>query len=94
MSFCLSFHQALPGPTGAHWLDHSPRGRSSDEWRELVAASSWAKRMSSPAPASMLAAQRELSMCGNKVAIATEGYPSSERGRFGDNPVKLLPHAW
>jgi hypothetical protein len=21
MSFCLSFHQALPGPTGAHWLD-------------------------------------------------------------------------
>jgi hypothetical protein len=44
--------------------------------------------------ASMLATQRELSMCGNKVAIATEGYPSSERGRFGDNPVKLLPHAW
>jgi hypothetical protein len=44
--------------------------------------------------ASMLASQRQLSMCGNKVAIATEGYPSSERGRFGDNPVKLLPHAW
>jgi hypothetical protein len=44
--------------------------------------------------ASMLAAQRELSMCGNKVAIATEGYPSSERGRFGDNSVKLLSHAW
>jgi hypothetical protein len=21
MSFGLSFHQALPGPTGAHWLD-------------------------------------------------------------------------
>ena len=35
--------------------------------------------------ASMLAAQRELSMCGNKVAIATEGYPSSERGRFLDH---------
>jgi len=42
---------------------------------------------------SMLAAQRELSVRGNKVAIATEGYPSSERGRLGDNPVKL-PHAW
>jgi hypothetical protein len=44
--------------------------------------------------ASMLAAQRELSMCGNKVAIATEGYPSSECGRFGDNSVELLSHAW
>jgi hypothetical protein len=44
--------------------------------------------------ASMLAAQRELSVCGNKVAIATEGYPSSERGRLGDNSVELLPHAW
>jgi hypothetical protein len=24
MSFCLSFHQALLGPTGAHWLDDPP----------------------------------------------------------------------
>jgi hypothetical protein len=23
MSFCLSFHQALLGPTGAHWLDNA-----------------------------------------------------------------------
>ena len=44
--------------------------------------------------ASMLAAQRELSMCGNKIAIAAEGYPSSERGRFGDNSVELLSHPW
>jgi hypothetical protein len=41
----------------------------------------------------MLAAQRELSMRGNQIAIATEGNPSSERGRFGDYPVKSLPHA-
>jgi hypothetical protein len=24
MSFRLSFHQALLGPTGAHWLDDPP----------------------------------------------------------------------
>jgi hypothetical protein len=24
MSFCLSFHLALLGPTGAHWLDDPP----------------------------------------------------------------------
>jgi hypothetical protein len=24
MSFCLSFHLALLGPTGAHWLDNAP----------------------------------------------------------------------
>jgi hypothetical protein len=24
MSFCLSFHQASRGPTGAHWLDDPP----------------------------------------------------------------------
>ena len=24
MSFCLSFHLALLGPTGAHWLDGAP----------------------------------------------------------------------
>jgi hypothetical protein len=42
----------------------------------------------------MLATQRELSVRGNKVAIATEGYPSSERGRFGDNSVELLSYAW
>ena len=41
----------------------------------------------------VLAAQRELSMRGNQIAIATEGNPSSERGRFGDYPVKSLPHA-
>ena len=23
MSFCLSFHLALLGPTGAHWLDNA-----------------------------------------------------------------------
>jgi hypothetical protein len=46
-----------------------------------------------PSLASVLAAQRELSMRGNQIAIATEGDPSSERGRFGDYPVKSLPHA-
>ena len=24
MSFCLSFHQVVLGPTGAHWLDGAP----------------------------------------------------------------------
>ena len=42
----------------------------------------------------MLAAQRELSVRGNEVAIPAEGNPSSERGRFGDYPVKSLPHVW
>jgi hypothetical protein len=40
MSFCLSFHQALLGPTGAHWLDDPPdlackdiiRQHSVDDW--------------------------------------------------------------
>ena len=44
--------------------------------------------------ASMLAAQRQLSVRGNKVATPAEGNPSSERGRFGDNSVELLSHAW
>ena len=30
MSFWLSFHQALLGPTGAHWLDNPPDLSSKD----------------------------------------------------------------
>ena len=43
--------------------------------------------------ASMLAAQRQLSVRGNKVATPAEGNPSCECGCFGDYPVKSLPHA-
>jgi hypothetical protein len=59
-------------------------GRSQQLRQELVIAGL----------ASMLATQRELSMRGNQIAIATEGYPSSNCGRFGDNPIKSLPRAW
>ena len=34
MSFCLSFHQALPGPTGAHWLDDPPDLSCKDSTRQ------------------------------------------------------------
>ena len=34
MSFCLSFHQALPGPTGAHWLDNPSDVSCKDSTRQ------------------------------------------------------------
>jgi hypothetical protein len=34
MSFCLSFHQAVLGPTGAHWLDDALDLSSQDSIQE------------------------------------------------------------
>jgi hypothetical protein len=34
MSFCLSFHLALLGPTGAHWLDDPPDRSCKDSTRQ------------------------------------------------------------
>ena len=34
MSFCLSFHQALLGPSGAHWLDDAPHLSCQDSTQE------------------------------------------------------------
>jgi hypothetical protein len=34
MSFCLSFHQALLGRTGAHWLDDPPDVSCKDSTRQ------------------------------------------------------------
>jgi hypothetical protein len=34
MSFCLSFHLPLLGPTGAHWLDDPPDLSSNETTRQ------------------------------------------------------------
>jgi hypothetical protein len=36
MSFRLSFHQALLGPTGAHWLDDPPEVSCKDSTRQYA----------------------------------------------------------
>jgi hypothetical protein len=48
MSFSLSFHQPVPGPTGAHWLDDLPDLTCKDSTRQhalddpLLSCKQWA----------------------------------------------------